>query len=175
MTLNTSVMPTSPVIYTCHLHQDLDLSAQGEAQQPHLAFSVLLGLLMQNPRDGQMLSRLAFGLSQGQVVWEEEGEGHPCLVSRRRKGPRQSCLARSFMCKPGPSAALLTATPIPHFLLHQEGMRGNWEGAWLPIWCEAHIPLQYPGVACLPTPGWNNNEWEAPSRAGLPSAVRMLC
>lgn len=62
------------------------------------------------------------------------------------------------MCKPGPSATLLGATPIPHFLLHQEGVLGNWEGALLPIWCEAHIPLQYPGVACLPTPGRNNNE-----------------
>lgn len=32
-------------------------------------------LTHQNARNDQMLPRLVFGLSQGQLVWEEEGEG----------------------------------------------------------------------------------------------------
>lgn len=68
----------------------------------------------------------------------------------------------------------LEPTPIPHFLLHQERVLGNWEGALLPIWCEAHIPLQYPGVACLRTPGWNNNEWEARLHPPLSSKDALL-
>jgi hypothetical protein len=63
-----------------------------------------------------MLPRLVFGLCQGQVVGEEEGEGHPCLVSKEgRKRPRQSSHERSFMCKPGSSATLLGAHPHPSF------------------------------------------------------------
>lgn len=100
---------------TCPLHQGLDCSPNGKVQQPHLPFSSLPALLTQNARNGQMLPRLVLGLSQGQVVWEEAEEGHPCLVRRRRKGPRQSSLARSFMCKPGSSATLLGVHPHPSF------------------------------------------------------------
>lgn len=121
-----------------------------------------------------MLPRLVFGLSQGQVVWEEEGEGYSCLVSRRKKGPRQSSLARSFMCKPDPSETLLRATLIPHFLLPPGRGAGQLVGVLLLISCETHIPLQDPGVACLQTPGWNNNEWEALLPASS-SALGMLC
>lgn len=39
----------------------------------------------QNARNGQMLPRLVFGLCQGQVVGEEEGEGRPCLVSKEEE------------------------------------------------------------------------------------------
>lgn len=43
-----------------------------------------------------MLPRLVFGLSQGQVVWEEEGEGHPCLVSKEEEEPQTEQLCKIF-------------------------------------------------------------------------------
>lgn len=87
-----------------------------------------LRLAHQNARNGQMLPRLVFGLSQGQLVWEEEGKGALLLVRSRRKGPRRSSPVRSFMCKPDPSEILLGAALTPHFLLPQEGVLGHWWG-----------------------------------------------
>lgn len=51
------------------------LPCSSQASQPAL----------QNARNGQMLPRLVFGLCQGQVVGEEEGEGRPCLVSKEEE------------------------------------------------------------------------------------------
>lgn len=56
----------------CHLSQGLDCLPCGKTQQPYMPFS---DLARQNARNGQMLPRLVFGLSQGQLVWEEEGKG----------------------------------------------------------------------------------------------------
>lgn len=45
-------------------------------------------LARQNARNGQMLPRLVFGLSQGQLVWEEEGKGALLLIKEPEEGPQ---------------------------------------------------------------------------------------
>lgn len=74
-----------------------------------------LRLAHQNARNGQMLPRLVFGLSQGQLVWEEEGKGALLLSKEQEEGPQTEQPGEIFYVQTGPIRNSARSHPHPSF------------------------------------------------------------